>query len=43
MEFVAGFAVFLVLMAVLVVFVVRFAVKEGRRRRTPPGPDEDSG
>jgi hypothetical protein len=50
MAFAAGFAVFLLLMAVLVVFVVRFAIKEGRRRRpsgeNPParesGPEEDS-
>jgi hypothetical protein len=31
------FGAFLVLMAVLVVFVVRFAIQEGRRRKaTPP-------
>jgi hypothetical protein len=34
MAFAAGFTVFLVLMAVLVFFVLRFAVREGRRRRS---------
>jgi hypothetical protein len=37
MRFAIGFGVFLVLMAVLVVFVVRFAVQQGRRRQ-PRGP-----
>lgn len=38
MAFAAGFTVFLMLMAVLVVFVLRFAVREGRRRRSVGEP-----
>ena len=38
-DFEVGFAFFLALMAALAVFVVRFAVREGRRRPRvgPPG------
>ena len=36
--FAVTFGIFLALMAVLVVFVVRFAVHEGRRRK-PPQPE----
>jgi len=42
MRFAIGFAVFLVLMAVLVVFVLRFAVQQGRRRQ-PPGTGPAAG
>ena len=36
--FVIGFAVFLVLMAGLVVAVARFAIKQGRRKPPATGP-----
>jgi hypothetical protein len=41
-SFDAGFAVFLVLMAGLLVAVVRFAVSQGRRR-PPPSPPSTAG
>jgi len=46
-SFAIGFGIFLVLMAVLVVFVLRFAIREGRRRppaaRSKAGPDPEGG
>jgi len=42
LAFAVTFGVFLVLMAVLVVFVVRFAVREGRRRKPQASIDPDS-
>ncbi len=39
MAFAFGFGIFLALMAVLVFFVLRFAVREGRRRATGPSDE----
>jgi hypothetical protein len=41
--FAIGFGTFLVLMAVLAVFVLRFAIREGRRRQPAAGPDPEGG
>ena len=38
-----GFGVFLLLMAVLVVFVLRFAIRMGRRRPPDTGADPEAG
>ena len=38
-SFAIGFGIFLVLMAVLVVFVLRFAIREGRRPEDRGDPE----
>jgi hypothetical protein len=37
-DFAIGFGTFVVLMVVLAVFVLRFAIREGRRRQPSAGP-----
>jgi hypothetical protein len=41
--FAFGFGIFLVLMAGLVVFVLRFAIRVGRRRPPASGPNQETG
>jgi len=42
MGFAVGFGIFLVLMAVLVIFVVRFAIQVGRKRLPPGQPNHSN-